>query len=191
VTGIFGGPPEGRRRTDPERGAAAQRQRAAFAADIGDEHARAWAHDPPRRTRRPGKLSWVILAALALFATLGAIPLLRAGEGGLLKPDCTRAAVVVDPDKVAPGQRMGLQAAGPERDGYVLALDTDTLGLSGASVVTQPGGSVLKAEFRMNGCHVPQSVFQAPARPGSHLVTLFRREGGSFTAVAGAPFDVD
>ena len=171
---------EGRR--DPERAAAARRQRARFARDVGDETGLAWAHEPPRGH---SKFTVGTLVVLLLFAGLGALSLIfDDGRGGLLDPDCTRPAVEAGPTRLLAGESFAWQAAGPESGSYVVALDAEavTAGPAGSSQVS--GGRLLAGPIGLPGCRSSQAVAAAPEGAGQHEVGLFRRTGDRWERVA-------
>jgi hypothetical protein len=181
VSILFGGSHEDRR--DPEAAEAARRQRAAFAADIGDEHGRAWAHEAPRPRRRR-RASVLIFIVLVAFAALGSIPLFRSTGGGLLQPNCTTPVLDLSPGRVQAGDQVAWQAAGPDQGRYVVALDSEELRVAGDGTPDAGGGQILGGPFAMSGCRSTQTVFRAPPRSGVHVVTLFRDRGAGYQAVA-------
>jgi len=133
----------------------------------------------------------VILLALVLFATLGAIPLFRSGgEGGLVRRQCDRPVLGVSPARVAPGGKAAWQAAGPESGPYLLTLDADRITSDVGGRPTVPSGRLLAGPFGMPDCRSPQTLFDAPAVPGEHLVTLFRKTPHGYSAVARAGLTV-
>lgn len=180
--------PDSEGRRDPGRGEAARRQRARFARDVGDEAGLAWAHEPRRGRSR---FTVGTLAALVLFAGLGALPmLLNDSDGGLLKADCGTPALESSPGRVGPGQNFAWQAAGPQSGPYVVTLDA-------AEVSGEPGGSVRVATGRVlagptgfPGCRSEQLVAAAPQEKGGHEVTLFRRSGDRWERAAVAILQV-
>ena len=185
VSEVFGG---ARGRRDPELARAAQRRREAFARDIGDERGRAFAYQPPGRRRRPW--SGIIGIGLLVFAGLGAIPLLRGSDGGLVPRQCERPAVGTAGETVPPGGRTAWQVAGPDSE-YVVALDGGRVTVDAAGAVDVTSGRLLAGPFRLSGCRSAQTLFDAPGESGSHEVTLFRRTGGSgYARVASAELTV-
>lgn len=177
---VFGGRPG---KQDPELAKAAQRRRDAFARDIGDEHGRAFAHEPPRRRRRWTEIVGLVLI---LFAGFGAIPLLRGSGGGMVRRSCEAPAIAASAGVVSPGDKAAWQVAGPDAGDYVVTLDGGQVTTDPSGAVSAGGGRVLAGPFRISGCRSAQTVFDAPADRGSHEITLYRRTSatGSFTAVA-------
>lgn len=171
---LFGG---GSGRKDPELAAAARRRREAFAADIGDERARAFAHVEPRG---PNRRTGLLLVVLVVFAGLSLIPVLRGPAGGLVEVRCDQPAVGVSSELVAPGGRAAWQASGPDTDDYVVALDSTSVRPDG----TVEGGRVLAGPIRLDGCASAQTLFDAPTTRGPHQVTLFRRTPDGYSSVA-------
>ncbi len=162
--------------------AAAARQRARFARDIGDEAGQAWAHEP---RRRPRKMTIGTFVVLVLFAGLGAIPLLtNDGVGGLLRPNCTTPGVAVGPERVRPAESFAWQAAGPDSGKYVVAEDAATVTVDPIGRAQAPGGRVLAGPTAFSGCRSRQVVATAPETTGTHEVTLFRQSGTGWEPVA-------
>jgi hypothetical protein len=188
VTFLFRAGP-GRR--DPELAAAARRRREAFARDIGDEHALARAREEPV-TRRRRRWTPVIFVALVLFATVGAIPLLRAGSaGGIVRQQCERPVIGVSVGPVQPGHQAAWQAAGPAEGPYVLTLDADEITVNPGGTVTVRSGRLLAGPLDLTGCRSRQTLFDAPSERGDHLLTLFRRTPSGYARVARATLKVD
>lgn len=164
---------EGRR--DPQRAAAAQRQRERFARDVGDEAGLAWAHEP---RRGPRKFTIGTFVVLVLFAGLGAVPLiLYDGDGSLLKADCSRPAVEAAPERLQAGESFAWQAAGPEAGSYVVAIDAAGVTVDAAGTARVSGGRVLAGPTGLPGCRSAQAVAVAPGGKGPHEVAVFRRAG--------------
>ena len=174
-------PGEGRR--DPERAAAARRQRARFARDIGDEGGQAWAHEPPRKH---SKFTVGTLVVLILFAGLGALPMLFHHGSGLLPANCTTPALETSPDQVGPGLRFGWQLAGPAEGSYVVTIDAAEVTSDAVGGARVAGGRILGGPIALPGCRSAQMLATAPEQTGIHEVTLFRRMGDRWerTAVA-------
>lgn len=181
---VFGGRPG---RQDPELAKAAARRREAFARDIGDEYGRAFAHEPPRQRRR-----WTSIVGLVLilFAGLGAIPLLRGSGGGLIERQCDHPAIGVSAGVISPGDQAAWQVAGPSGD-YVVAVDSDGVAMAGG-VLAAKAGRVLAGPFQLADCRSAQTLFDAPADPGTHEIRLYQRSAqtGKYTAVADAGLKV-
>jgi hypothetical protein len=182
VSYVFGGRPG---KQDPELAKAAQRRRAAFAKDIGDEYGRAFAHEPPPRKRR---WTGIVGLVLVLFAGFGLIPLLRGSDGGLVRVSCDQPAVGVSAGTVLPGDKAAWQVAGPDSGEYVITID------GGGKITAPPSGGVrtdvglvLAGPFRITGCRSTQTVFTAPTNRGTHEITLYRRasSAAAFAPVAG------
>ena len=173
--------PGGEGRRDPERAEAARRQRARFARDIGDERSLGWAHEPRRPRSRFTRVTFV---ALALFAALGALPLLSADGDGLLPADCGTPALRTSPNQVGPGGTFAYQVAGPAEGSYVVTLDTPEVLDDGAGGARVAGGRLLGDPFPLPGCRSAQLLADAPAVTGTHEVTLFRRSGTRWDRVA-------
>jgi hypothetical protein len=164
---------EGRR--DPERAAAAQRQRERFARDVGDEAGLAWAHEP---RRGPRKFTVGTFVVLILFAGLGALPLLQhGGDGSLLRADCTRPAVEASPERLRAGESFAWQAAGPATDSYVIAIDAAAVTVDAAGTARVSGGRVLAGPTSLPGCRSAQALAVVPDGRGTHEVAVFRRTG--------------
>jgi hypothetical protein len=188
VSFLFGGAPG---RKDPELAAGLRRQREAFARDIGDEHALARSREEPVTRRRRRRWTPVIFVALVLFATIGAIPLLRVGSaGGIVRPQCDKPVIGVSAGKVQPGQLAAWQASGPAEGTYVLALDADEVTIGAAGRVTVESGRLLAGPLSLSGCRSHQTLFHAPAQPGEHLLTLFQRTPSGYQRVARAVLKV-
>jgi hypothetical protein len=178
VSEVFGG----RGRRDPELEKAAQRRREAFARDIGDERGRAFAYQGPAQRRR---WSGIIGIGLLLFAGLGAIPLLRGSDGGLVPRQCERPAIGTSAEVVNPGGLAAWQVAGPDRGEYVVALDSAEVTVDRAGAVSVRSGRLLAGPFRLSDCRSPQALFDAPAGSGSYEVMLFHRAAaGGYVRVA-------
>jgi hypothetical protein len=186
VTFLFGGHTP---REDPTLAEAARRQREAFARDIGDEHTLAWSRQRPAGPHRR-RWSLLIFVVLLLFAGIGAIPLLRADAGGIVRRQCAQPAVGVSADQVPPGHQAAWQVAGPTTAPYVLALDTDRVTVTAAGTVTAPAGRVLAGPLTLADCRSPQTLFDVPAEAGKHQVILFRRTATGYAAVAQAVLTV-
>ena len=179
-------PSEGRR--DPERAAAARRQRERFARDIGDEVGRAWAHEP-RRPRRKFTVGTGII--LVLFAGFGAFPLIFGdGSGGLIKADCDVPGVRLGTDDVAPGGSFSWQAAGPEAGPYLVTIDARAVTEDASGAVRPTGGRVLAGPTDLSGCRSAAALSTAPEASGVHEVTVFRRTAGRWERAAAAPLTV-
>ena len=175
-------PPDSTGRRDREKDAAAARQRARFARDVGDEAGQAWAHQPRRRRSRFTVGSAAVLVA---FAALGAVPmLLNHSDGRLLQPDCQRPAVEVGPSRVRAGTDFAWQAAGPETGPYVLTVDAATVSGPAGGPVTVDTGRVLAGPTALTGCRSAQTVVDGPTVAGGHEVALFRRAGIGWERVA-------
>jgi hypothetical protein len=182
VTFLFGGGP-GRR--DPELAAAARRRREAFARDIGDEQGLAASREEPVTRRRRRRWTPLIFIVLVLFSTVGAIPLLRAGNvGGIVRPQCDHPVVRVSAGEVRPGHQAAWQAAGPAQGPYVITLDAAKVTVTAGEAVTVPSGRLLAGPLSLSGCRSRQTLFDAPTEPGEHLVTLFRRTASGYQGVA-------
>ena len=177
---------EGRR--DPERAAAARRQRERFARDIGDEVGRSWAHEP-RRPRRKFTVGTGIV--LVLFAGFGALPLILGdGGGGLIKADCDVPGVRLGPDDVTAGQSFSWQASGPQAGPYLITLDARAVTQDASGAVRPTGGRVLAGPTDLSGCRSAVALSTAPEASGVHEVTVFRRTAGRWERVAAAPLTV-
>lgn len=173
--------PPGEGRRDPERAEAARRQRARFARDIGDERSLGWAHEPGRSRSRFTRATFV---ALALFAGLGALPLLSARGDGLLPADCGTPALVSSPAQVDPGGTFTWQIAGPAEGSYVVTLDNPEVLSDGAGGARVAGGRILGGPLALPGCRSAQLLADAPEVTGTHEVALFRRDGTRWERVA-------
>jgi hypothetical protein len=177
---------EGRR--DPERAAAARRQRERFARDVGDEVGLAWAHEP-RRTR--SKFTVGTAVVFVLFAGLGALPLLLgSGKGGLIQADCDTAGVRLSSADLAPGQSFSWQAAGPEAGPYLVTIDATAVTEDASGTASPSGGRVLAGPTDLTGCRSAGALSTAPEASGVHEVTLFRRTAGRWERAAAAPLTV-
>jgi hypothetical protein len=177
VSFLGGGRP---RREDPELAAAARRRREAFAADIGDEQGRAFAHEStPRRSRWTG----IVGIGVLLLAGIGVLGLLRGGDGGLISPDCDQTALGVSAGVVEPGGKAAWQATGPGGVDYVVTLDAGAVRADGSGALTADTGRILDGPFRITGCRSLQTLFDAPQQEGLHDVRLFRRGPTGWTAV--------
>jgi hypothetical protein len=166
--------------------AAQRRQRAAFAADIGDEKGRAFAHELPIRR---GRWSAILGLALLLLAVVAVVPLLRGGVGGIVKPDCVQPAIGASAGLVQPGSRAAWQAAGPADSDYVVTIDAGAVRGTGTNL-TPDTGRMLAGPLRLPGCRSAQTLFDAPADAGHHDIRLFHLKGTTWTAVAAADLKV-
>ena len=165
---------EGRR--DPERAAAAQRQRERFARDVGDEAGVAWAHEPRRRRRKFTTGTFVVLV---VFGTLGALPLIfYDGDSSLIEATCSRPGIEASPDRLQVGESFAWQAAGPEAGPYVVTLDATAVTEDAAGAVRVTGGQLLAGPTGLPGCRSAKAVAAVGAARGAHDLTLFRRTGG-------------
>ncbi|HZB49200.1 MAG TPA: hypothetical protein VE547_08915 [Mycobacteriales bacterium] len=174
--------PGGEGRRDPERAEAARRQRVRFARDIGDERALGWAHEPPRPR---GRFTRATFVALALFAGLGAVPLLTSGgSDGLLPADCGTPALSTSPAQVGPGGSFAYQFAGPAEGRYVVTLDTPEVLDDGTGGARVAGGRLLGQPVSLPGCRSAHLLADAPGVTGTHEVSLFRRSGTRWERVA-------
>jgi hypothetical protein len=174
-----------RPREDPELAAGERRRQEAFARDIGDEHALAWSRARPVGVRRRRRWTPAVFVGLVLFATLGAIPLLRAGSaGGLVRRQCDQPVIGLSAGRTQPGHEASWQVAGPRDVMYVLTLDADRVTVSGSGGVAATPGRILAGPFDLPDCRSTQTLFAAPTEPGDHLVTLFRRTADGYQAVA-------
>jgi hypothetical protein len=181
-------PPDSPRRRDRGKEEAARRQRARFARDVGDEHALAWAHEPPHRRSR---FTIGVMAVFLAFAIIGAVPLfLHHGDGQLVQPNCDTPALDAGPARIRPGTTFAWQAAGPEQGPYVVTLDAAAVTGAAGGPVTVDNGRVLSGPTALFGCRSAQTLAQAPDGTGSHEVALFRRSGTAWTRVAVAEFEV-
>jgi hypothetical protein len=171
-----------RGRRDPAEEAAAARQRARFARDIGDEQGQAWAHEPRRRR---GKFTIGTTAVLVLFG-LGTVPLFftGGGEGGLLDSNCDRPGIEVSAGKLTVGDKFSWQAAGPAAGPYVVTIDAATVTGPATGPVTPDAGRVLAGPTQLTGCRSTQTVTDGPDRTGVHEVALFRRAGSGWERAA-------
>jgi hypothetical protein len=182
-------PPDSPRRRDRGREEAAQKQRARFARDVGDEHGQAWAHQSPRPRR--SKFTIVVASIFVAFGVLGALPLvLHDGDSQLVRPNCETPAVGTGPARIKPGTNFAWQAAGPEQGPYVLALDAATVSGPVGGPVTPDTGRVLSAPITLTGCRSAQTLAAGPETKGAHEVALFRRAGTGWARVAVALLEV-
>lgn len=167
--------------------AAARRRRESFASDIGDERARAFAHQEPRA---PGRWSGILLIGLLVFSCFAAIALLRGSPGGLVRVQCNQPDIGTSAGVAQPNGQAAWQAAGPESGEYAVALDAGAVTADGSGLRADTG-RVLAGPFRLTGCASAQTVFDAPTRRGRHQITLFHRTGsGPYAPVAGASLRV-
>lgn len=181
-------PPDSTGRRDPGKDAAARRQRARFARDVGDEQGQAWAHEPRRKR---SKLTLGTAAVFIAFIVLGAVPmLLHEGGTGLVEASCDAPAVEAGPARIKVGTDFAWQAAGPVIGPYVVTLDAATVTGPPTGPVTVDGGRVLAGPTSLSGCRSAQTVTAGPATKGSHEVTLFRRSATGWDRVAVALLDV-
>ncbi len=181
-------PPDSTGRRDPGKDAAARRQRARFARDVGDEQGQAWAHEPRRRR---SKLTVGTAAVFIAFVLVGAVPmLLHKGETGLVKANCDAPAVEAGPARIKVGTDFAWQAAGPVIGPYVVTLDAGTVTGPPTGPVTVDGGRVLAGPTSLTECRSAQTVTAGPGTKGSHEVTLFRRSATGWDRVAVALLDV-
>lgn len=181
-------PPDSTGRHDPGKDAAARRQRARFARDVGDEQGQAWAHEPRRKR---SKLTIGTAAVFIAFVLLGAVPmLLNRGDTGLVKANCNAPAVEAGPARIKVGTDFAWQAAGPVVGPYVVTLDAATVTGPPAGPVTVDGGRVLAGPTTLSACRSAQTVAAGPGTKGSHEVTLFRRSATGWDRVAVAVLDV-
>jgi hypothetical protein len=181
-------PPDSTGRRDPGKDAAARRQRARFARDVGDEHGQAWAHEPRRRR---SKLTVGVAVVFVVFVVLGALPLLlHKGDGGLVQPNCDTPAVEAGPGRIKAGANFAWQAAGPVIGPYVVTLDASAVTGPPTGPVAVDGGRVLSGPTGLSGCRSAQTVTAGPTAKGSHEVALFRRSATGWNRVAVALLDV-
>lgn len=175
-------PPDSTGRHDPGKDAAARRQRARFARDVGDEQGQAWAHEPRRRR---SKLTLGTAVVFVAFLVLGALPLLLDdGDTGLVKANCDAPAMETGPSRIKAGTDFAWQAAGPVIGPYVVALDAGTVTGPPAGPVTVDSGRVLSGPTGLTGCRSAQTVTGGPETKGSHEVALFRRSAAGWDRVA-------
>lgn len=181
-------PPDSTGRHDPGKDAAARRQRARFARDVGDEQGQAWAHEPRRRR---SKLTIGTAAVFIAFVVLGALPmLLRDGGTGLVKVNCDVPGLEAGPSRIKVGTDFAWQAAGPVIGPYVVTLDAGTVTGPPTGPVTVDSGRVLSGPTGLTGCRSAQTVTDGPSTKGSHEVALFRRTATGWERVAVALLDV-
>lgn len=181
-------PPDSTGRRDRDKDAAAARQRARFAQDVGDEHGRAFAHEPRRKR---SKFTIATTAVLIAFAGIGALPMLfNDGDGKLVPANCDTPAVEVGPSRVRAGTNFAWQAAGPQTGPYVVTLDAATVTGGATGPVTVDTGRVLAGPTALAGCRSAQTVTAGPSVRGSHEVALFRRTGTGWQRVSVAFLDV-
>jgi hypothetical protein len=175
-------PPDSTGRRDPGKEAAAQRQRARFARDVGDEHGQAWSHEPRRKR---SKLTIGTAVVFIAFIALGALPmLLHKGDGGLVQPNCDTVALGAGPARTKLGTDIAWQIAGPRTGPYVVALDSNTVTGPATGPVTVDTGRVLAGPIGLPDCRSAQTVTDGPSSTGDHEVTLFRRSGSGWERVA-------
>jgi hypothetical protein len=183
-------PPDSPRRRDRGREEAAQKQRARFARDVGDEHGQAWAHEPVRRPRR-SKFTLGVAAVFLAFAVIGALPLiLHKGDSQLVQPNCDTPALDAGPSRIRPGTNFAWQAAGPQSGPYVVTIDAATVTGSAAGPVKPDTGRILSGPVGLSGCRSAQTVTAGPDNKGDHELRLFRWTGSAWAPVAGASLTV-
>ena len=181
-------PPDSTGRHDPGKDAAARRQRARFARDVGDEQGQAWAHEPRRKR---GKLTVGSAAVFVVFVVLGGlVVVLNGGGSGLVKPNCDTPALEAGPARIKVGTDFAWQAAGPVIGPYVVPLDASTVTGPATGPVTVDSGRVLSGPTGLSNCRSAQTVTGGPTTKGSHEVTLFRRSAAGWDRVAVALLDV-
>jgi hypothetical protein len=180
-------PPDSNRRHDPAKDAAARRQRARFARDVGDEQGQAFAYEPRRKR---SKLTIGTAAVFIAFVLLGAVPLLQHRGSGLLPANCDTPAVEVGTPRIKTGTDFAWQAAGPATGPYVVTLDGSTVTGPATGPVTVDTGRVLSGPTDLSGCRSAQAVTDGPATKGSHEVVLFRRSAAGWERAATASLDV-
>jgi hypothetical protein len=181
-------PPDSTGRRDPGKEAAAQRQRARFARDVGDEHGQAWAHEPRRRR---SKFTIGTVIAFLAFAVIGAVPmLLHKGDNQLVQANCDTPAVDAGPPRLRVGTNFAWQAAGPRTGPYVVTLDAATVTGPATGPVPVDAGRVLAGPTDLPDCRSAQTVTAGPGTKGSHEVALFRRSGTGWERVAVSLLDV-
>ena len=181
-------PPDSTGRHDPGKDAAARRQRARFARDVGAEQGQAWAHEPRRKR---SKLTIGTAAVFIAFVVLGALPmLLHKGGNGLLQANCDTPAVEAGPARIKAGTDFAWQAAGPVIGPYVVTIDASTVTGGPSGPVTVDSGRVLSGPTGLTDCRSAQTVTTGPTTKGSHEVTLFRRSATGWDRVAFALLDV-
>jgi hypothetical protein len=183
VSFLFGGRQP---RQDPEMAAAQRRQRAAFAADIGDEKGRAFAHELPIRR---GRWTAILGLVLLVLAAVAVVPLLRGGPGGLVRADCVQPDIGASAGLIQPGSRASWQAAGPADTDYVVTLDAGAV-RGTAAAVTPDTGRILAGPLRLTDCRSAQTLFDAPTGSGHHDLRLFHRTNSGWVAVASADLKV-
>jgi hypothetical protein len=183
-------PPDSPRRRDRGKEEAAQKQRARFARDVGDEHGQAWAHQPVRRPRR-SKITLVVAAVFVAFAVIGALPLiLHKGDSQLVQPNCDTPALEAGPARIKPGTNFAWQAAGPQTGPYVVTIDAAEVTGAAAGPVKADTGRILSGPIGLDGCRSAQTVTAGPESRGSHEVALFRYSGSEWSRVAVALLNV-
>jgi hypothetical protein len=181
-------PPDSTGRHDPGKDAAARRQRARFARDVGDEQGQAWAHEPRRKR---SKLTIGTAVVFVAFVVLGALPmLLHKGDNGLVQPNCDVPAVDAGPARIKLGTDFAWQAAGPVIGPYVVTLDASTVTGPPTGPITVDAGRVLSGPTGLSGCRSAQTVTAGPGTKGSHEVALFRRSATGWDRVAVALLSV-
>jgi hypothetical protein len=181
-------PPDSTGRHDPGKEAAARRQRARFARDVGDEQGQAWAHEPRRKR---SKLTIGTAVVFVAFVVLGALPLLlHKGDSGLVQPNCDVPAVDAGPARIKLGTDFAWQAAGPVIGPYVVTLDASTVTGPPTGPITVDAGRVLSGPTGLSGCRSAQTVTAGPGTKGSHEVALFRRSATGWDRVAVALLSV-
>ncbi|HST66185.1 MAG TPA: hypothetical protein VLM05_13450 [Mycobacteriales bacterium] len=181
-------PPDSTGRHDPGKDAAARRQRARFARDVGDEQGQAWAHEPRRRR---SKLTVGTAVVFIAFVVFGALPmLLHQGDNGLVQANCDVPAVEAGPARIKAGTDFAWQAAGPVIGPYVVTLDASAVTGPATGPVTVDTGRVLSGPTALSDCRSAQTVTGGPSGKGSHEVTLFRRSAAGWERVASASLDV-
>jgi hypothetical protein len=181
-------PPDSTGRHEPGKDAAARRQRARFARDVGDEHGQAWAHEPRRKR---SKFTVGSAAVLLAFVLLGALLLvLDDGDNGLVKANCVTPAIDAGPARIKVGTDFAWQAAGPQAGPYVVTLDASTVTGPATGPVTLDTGRLLAGPTVLSGCRSAQTVTDGPGTAGSHEVNLFRRSATGWDRVAVALLDV-
>jgi hypothetical protein len=180
-------PPDSTGRHDPGKDAAARRQRARFARDVGDEQGQAWAHEPRRKR---SKFTIGTTAFLLAFVLLGALPLLLHKGDGLVPVNCDTPAVEVGPARVNAGTDFAWQAAGPQAGPYVVTLDASVVTGPATGPVRLDSGRLLAGPTELSGCRSAQTVADGPGTEGSHEVALFRRSASGWDRVAVVLLDV-
>ncbi|HSV67754.1 MAG TPA: hypothetical protein VLJ59_17875 [Mycobacteriales bacterium] len=180
---LFGGASRDPRR-DRELLAGNERTRRAFARDINDERALAFGALPPRRPRRG---MWMV-AAVAVFMTLGAFGLLPRLGRIPLEVSCTQPGLALASYVVRPGAAVSWRATGPDGVDYVLTLDAAAVtGPAGQPVRVSAGGTALSPPFQMRRCEIDGGQLTAPSDGSAHVVRLFQRRAGGYVEVAQVP----